>query len=238
MRPRIHERPRPYRPEECPRCSWTVIGEDVHRPGTRPCRPGTPHAQGSASRLTVNKSHQAMHSTGSGAMNSHDIKKCEPAKAAHLPQPASSHAVSGTPGHERVGSTTAAGNQEKEPPGHRNGHQQKWAPQGAHKVNSLYTFSGPQAPEQGKHVPEVGLELHSGPCNHWEVRKTKAIRASPTNVRPSPKRKSVDIVHTFFLLRFQLPRGHHRGFPLVTKRPLSALMTRGWRKCLRDLPFD
>jgi len=130
MRPRIHERPRPYRPEECPRCSWTVIGEDVHRPGTRPCRPGTPHAQGSASRLTVNKSHQAMHSTGSGAMNSHDIKKCKPAKAAHLPQPASSHAVSGTPGHERVGSTTAAGNQEKEPPGHRNGHQQKWAPQG------------------------------------------------------------------------------------------------------------
>jgi hypothetical protein len=71
-------------------------------------------------------------------------------------------------------------------------------------------------------VPEVGLELHSGPCNHWEVRKTKAIRASPTNVRPSPKRKSVDIVHTFFLLRFQLPRGHHRGFPLVTKHALSA----------------
>ena len=95
-------------------------------------------------------------------------------------------------------------------------------PAGAHKVNSLYTFSGPQAPEQGKHVPEVGLELHSGPCNHWEVRKTKAIRASPTNVRPSPKRKSVDIVHTFFLLRFQLPRGHHRGFPLVTKHALSA----------------
>ena len=32
-------------------------------------------------------------------------------------------------------------------------------------------FSGTQAPEQGKHVPEVGLELHSLPREHWHPRK-------------------------------------------------------------------
>jgi hypothetical protein len=30
-------------------------------------------------------------------------------------------------------------------------------------VNSLCTLRGPKAPEQGKYVPEVGLELHSSP---------------------------------------------------------------------------
>jgi hypothetical protein len=37
---------------------------------------------------------------------------------------------------------------------------------GAHK-GDLYTLSGLQAPEQGKHVPEVGLELHSLPRKPW-----------------------------------------------------------------------
>jgi hypothetical protein len=64
--------------------------------------------------------------------------------------------------------------------------QQKWAPQGPVK-GDLYTFSGPQAPEQGKHVPEVGLELHSSPCEHWELPETCGIRPDPTPVRPSPK---------------------------------------------------
>ena len=35
-------------------------------------------------------------------------------------------------------------------------------PQGPIK-GDLYTFRGPQAPEQGKHVPEVGLEPGSSP---------------------------------------------------------------------------
>ena len=43
-------------------------------------------------------------------------------------------------------------------------------PAGAHK-GDLYTLSGPQAPEQGKHVPEVGLELHSLPRKQWEPAK-------------------------------------------------------------------
>lgn len=104
VRLRIHERPRPYRPEVCPGCSWSAIEEDVHRPRTRPGRSGTPRAQQSVSHLTVNKPHHVMHLPGSVAMNSHDIKKCKPAKAATLAQPASSHALSGTPRHERVGS--------------------------------------------------------------------------------------------------------------------------------------
>ena len=67
-------------------------------------------------------------------------------------------------------------------------HQQKWAPAGAHK-GDLYTFRGPQAPEQGKHVPEVGLELHSSPCKHWTPPETCGIRPSPARVRPSPTPK-------------------------------------------------
>jgi hypothetical protein len=33
-------------------------------------------------------------------------------------------------------------------------------------------------------VPEVGLELHSDPCKHWETAETCGIRSSPTDVRP------------------------------------------------------
>jgi hypothetical protein len=36
-------------------------------------------------------------------------------------------------------------------------------------------------------MPEVGLELHSNPCKHWEVPETCGIRAAPTNIRPSTK---------------------------------------------------
>ena len=43
-------------------------------------------------------------------------------------------------------------------------------PQGPIK-GDLYTFRGPQAPEQGKHVPEVGLELHSSPPQTLDSRK-------------------------------------------------------------------
>jgi hypothetical protein len=54
-------------------------------------------------------------------------------------------------------------------------------------VNSLCTLGGSQAPDQGKHVPEVGLELHSSPCKRWEVAEKCGIRADPTEVRPGPK---------------------------------------------------
>ena len=143
VRPCIHERPRPYRPEVCPGCSWSAIEEDVHRPGTRPCRSGTPRAQGSASRL--NKPHLVMRLRGNVAMNSHDIKTCKPAKAAPLPQPASSHAVGGTPGHERVSSATAARKQDKEPPATATATNKK-GPRRGPSVNSFVHTQRPTSP--------------------------------------------------------------------------------------------
>ena len=53
-------------------------------------------------------------------------------------------------------------------------------------MNSLCTLGGPQAPEQGKHVPEVGLEPGSRPCKHCTPAQTYGIRANPAPVRPSP----------------------------------------------------
>ena len=43
--------------------------------------------------------------------------------------------------------------------------------------------------DEEKHVPEVGLELHSSPCKHWKLQKTYAILANPADVRPSPRPK-------------------------------------------------
>ncbi|CAI3796818.1 hypothetical protein NKCBBBOE_01671 [Pseudarthrobacter sp. MM222] len=44
-------------------------------------------------------------------------------------------------------------------------------PQGPIK-GDLYTLRGSQAPEQGKNVPEVGLELHSLACKHSELQES------------------------------------------------------------------
>ena len=38
-------------------------------------------------------------------------------------------------------------------------------------------------------VPEVGLELHSTPCKHWEVAERCGIRADPIDLQPNPKPK-------------------------------------------------
>ena len=38
-------------------------------------------------------------------------------------------------------------------------------------------------------VPEVGLELHSSPCEHWVPSETYGIRPDPIDVRPDPKPK-------------------------------------------------
>ena len=77
------------------------------------------------------------------------------------------------------------------------------APAGAHK-GDLYTVSGPQAPEQGKHVPEVGLELHSLPRKHWELPETCGIRPDPTHIRPDAKPKMCTM-YTPQFHRFQRP---------------------------------
>jgi hypothetical protein len=65
---------------------------------------------------------------------------------------------------------TPLSNHEKEPPD-RNATNKNGPPQGPIK-GDLYTLSGPQAPERGKHVPEVGLELHSRPYENWKVPET------------------------------------------------------------------
>jgi hypothetical protein len=62
----------------------------------------------------------------------------------------------------------------------------KTGPRRGPLVNSC-TIRGPQGPEQGKHVPEVGLELHSSPCKHWTPAKSSAIWPGPAPVRPGPK---------------------------------------------------
>ena len=56
-------------------------------------------------------------------------------------------------------------------------------------VNRLCTLRGPPAPQQGKHVPEVGLEPGSSPCKHGPPAETYGIRPSPAPVRPSPRPK-------------------------------------------------
>ncbi len=41
----------------------------------------------------------------------------------------------------------------------------------------------------GNTVPEVGLELHSSPCKHWEPAETCGVLASPKAVWPSTGRR-------------------------------------------------
>jgi len=69
-------------------------------------------------------------------------------------------------------------------------------------VNSLCTLRGSQAPEQGKHVPEVGLEPGSSPCKRWEFPETSAIRPSSAPVRPSPKPRVCTLCTPSLLARF------------------------------------
>jgi hypothetical protein len=66
----------------------------------------------------------------------------------------------------------------------------------------LYTFSGPQGPEQGKHVPEVGLELDSLPRKHRAPVETCGIRPDPTQIRTKSDARSVDNVHTLPVTRW------------------------------------
>jgi transposase len=44
-------------------------------------------------------------------------------------------------------------------------------------------------PDAGECVPEVGLELHSGPCNHWAPAETYGIRSQPgtSTARSEPR---------------------------------------------------
>jgi hypothetical protein len=53
----------------------------------------------------------------------------------------------------------------------------------------LSSVRSPKGPLTWENVPEVGLELHSGPCRYCELPETCGIRPDPTPVRPSPTPK-------------------------------------------------
>ncbi len=95
----------------------------------------------------------------------------------------------------------------------------KMGPAGPIK-GDLHTFRGPQAPEQGKHVPEVGLELHSSPCKHWAPAETCRIRPSPTHIRRSQKPK-VCTLYTLQIAQFKglRPRSPIRGAAVLYSAP-------------------
>ena len=86
-------------------------------------------------------------------------------------QLSASQAVPSAPGHEGVSINTSVQDKRRSLQTANETANKNGPPQGPIK-GDLYTFSGPQAPEQVKHVPEVGLELHSSPCKYWEVPKT------------------------------------------------------------------
>ncbi|MET1087867.1 MAG: helicase associated domain-containing protein, partial [Arthrobacter sp.] len=109
-------------------------------------------------------------------------------------------------------------------------------------VHNVHTKKHQKAPEQGKHVPEVGLEPDSRPCKHGPPPQTSAIRPSPAPVRPSPRPKvwtlstpplfptkglptpapSIDRVRLLFALEnLILPEKFNHGFNQV----LPALIT-------------
>ncbi len=82
----------------------------------------------------------------------------------------------------------------------------------------LSTLSGQQAPELGKHVPEVGLEPGSRPRKHWEVLKTCRVRLDPADVRLSPSDKVCTLCTPPFLTT-SLPRPEMHRSPSDTESP-------------------
>ena len=81
----------------------------------------------------------------------------------------------------------------------------------------LYTFSGSQAPEQGKHVPEVGLELHSSPRKRWAPAERCGVRPDPAQYDPIRRPKCVLCTH-FLFATFQATQSAAQG---PAKRPAN-----------------
>ncbi len=80
-------------------------------------------------------------------------------------------------------------------------------------------------------MPEVGLELHSGPCKPWELRETCGIRAPPASIRPGTKPKVWTMSAPFLLLYRVIPRPES---PVVSRRPISASQRRGVPSVLHE----
>jgi hypothetical protein len=74
---------------------------------------------------------------------------------------------------------------------HRRARRQPYSAAGLRgtRGESMSTHQKPKLPLTWENVPEVGLELHSSPCNHWEPLETCGIRPDPTPIRPSPTLK-------------------------------------------------
>ena len=99
-------------------------------------------------------------------------------------------------------------------------------------MNILSTLRSQPAPELGKHVPEMGLEPGSGRRKHWEVLKTYRIRASPADVRPSPK-GTVWTMSTPSFLPSATDHAHRKQSRVGSRRGPNH---RRW--ILRDMTFD
>ena len=133
----------------------------------------------------------------------------QPAKGSDARQPNVQSAVPGGPGHERVSSATAVENQEKGPLATRNGHQQNGPRRGPH-VNSLCTVRGPEAPEEGKHVPEGTRTGVPAPASTGLA--PKHTESGPVRPRYGPVRdpKCGHCLH---------PNPHHQGLPPNSPTP-------------------
>ena len=131
----------------------------------------------------------------------------------------SSHAVPSAPGHEGVRSNTAV--QVKRRSRQTTAANKNGPPQGPIK-GDLYTFRGSQAPEQGKHVPEVGLELHSLPANTGLPRKH--ADSGPVRHQYDPIRSPKCVLCTHARIRkFRALRPHYpsrvRLFCILRQEP-------------------
>jgi hypothetical protein len=92
--------------------------------------------------------------------NAHEKTDCKVEKASTT---GTGHVARSLNDNEEITSTKNIDQVGKEHAGHNKRPPTKKGPRRGPHVNSLCTLRGLQAPEQGKHVPEVGLEPDSGP---------------------------------------------------------------------------
>jgi hypothetical protein len=76
----------------------------------------------------------------------------------------------------------------------------KKGPRRGPSQHKLSTLRGKQAPEQGRHLPEVGLEPGSSPCKSATPQKSSAQSEAGTT---ESEAQGVDSVHTLFCEHFE-----------------------------------
>ena len=123
-------------------------------------------------------------------------------------------------------------------------------------MHNVHTKKHQKAPEQGKHVPEVGLEPGSSPCKHWTppkhpesgpvrhrygpVRRPKVCTLCtppilPTKGLPQTAAPRIDRVRRFFALKnLILLEKFNRG----CNRVLPAPVAESWASARHAQPLD